>query len=313
MNQSHDLLANPFDDAMREGCVRSESVLRLDRSGRLTRTYGAKGKGPGEITGIGPLFATESSVHVSSSGTGRILRYSKADGTTTGSYQLVGFLSSVAQDGEYTLFGNYAPDRGTTVTRWRRDSVDSRHMVAIPAEYVASPALGPTFPVVHVATFGDSVLIGFMGTPYLVVSDRSGTVSETVFVPWVRRKTYPSDLDKAMQGSPSARVGQLSALFHLHRRPDGQTVLAYYDHDMVDGVLSSRPFLSLLSRDRRTACLDREMVVSQDSRALMAFSGDTIFVLESQVEADQTRSTITRYLLSAEGYDWVSTKPKGGH
>ena len=67
MNQSHDLLANPFDDAMREGCVRSESVLRLDRSGRLTRTYGTKGKGSGEITGIGPLFATESRVYVSSS------------------------------------------------------------------------------------------------------------------------------------------------------------------------------------------------------------------------------------------------------
>lgn len=84
-------------------------------------------------------------------------------------------------------------------------------------------------------------------------------------------------------------------------------MLIYYDAYPEGERMNSRVYVSVLSPDRRQACVDAELAVSRDTEPLMAFSGDTLFVLEGHVQGQRVRSTVKRYLVSSAGCDWVPT------
>lgn len=285
----------------------SERVSRFGRDGGLLMTYGRQGKGPAEITGIGPVLIGDSTLYVTASGNARIERYARNSGEPMGGFSLVGFVTSIRKDGERAWLGMYDPNSRSMVTAWNIGTDQFTTLIAVPEQYRAFPVLGGTFPGVTVATFGDSLLVGFMGTSYVVVAAKNGVVTDTIHIPAQRRRRYPQDLAAAMRGTPPQRLGALSALFHAQYMPTGEVALVYYDNEYSDGAVSSRVFVSVLSVDRSVACVDAEIPVSPDGLPVMTFTGDTLHVLEGRVEGQQVRRTVKRYVISSDGCDWLPT------
>lgn len=302
-----ELAVDPSDGSYYVADFLAERVLRFDRRGVLLATYGSKGHGPGEIAGIGSMLVADSTLYVAGAENARIEGYVRYSGEPSGAFQLAGYVTSFAQDGAHAWLGNYEPRRRTGVTVWEINTEEFRHMISIPAEYERAPALGGTFPSVLVAPFGDSLVIGFMGTPYLLVATKAGTVTDTVWVPVQRRRPYPADVGVAMQARAPERIGAISALAYASIRPTREMMLIHFDAQLREGLRTTRVYVSLLSADRRQACVDAELAVSQDGLPTMAIRGDTLFVLEGHVEDRRARNTVKRYLISNAGCDWVPT------
>lgn len=310
VGQVREFAVDPYDGSYYVADRLAERVLRFDRHGALLVVYGSKGRGPGEITGIGPMMITDSSLYVATAENARIERFVRATGVSRGAFELTGFVSSFVRSGDVAWLGNYDPGRRTSVTAWEIDTKRSSHLIATPADYERTPALGGTFPGVFVAPLGDSLLVGFMATPYVVVATRTGTVTDTIRVPVRRRRPFPdpADVDRAMRSrQPLERFSAIPALFYVRLLPTGEPLLIHYDSSVLDGTLSSRVYVSLLSPDLRQACVDGELMVSADTEPMMGFRADTLFVLEGRVEGQRARNVVRRYLVSADGCDWIGT------
>ena len=90
-------------------------------------------------------------------------------------------------------------------------------------------------------------------------------------------------------------------LIALHRGPQG-VVAVHFDYTLQGSLPTARAFVSLLAPDLRRGCIDAPLEVSQDARPLVAFRGDTLFVLEQEIVADEKSVTrITPYVVSAAG------------
>lgn len=183
VGQPREFTVDPYDGSYYVADRLAERVLRFDRRGVLRLLYGRKGRGPGEITGIGPMLVTDSSLYVSASENARIERFDRGSGAASGAFRVSGYVTSFVRDGDEAWIGSYDPERPTSVSVWETGTQRLRHLVPIPAEYERSARLGGSFPGVFVAPFGDSLLVGFMGTPYIVVATREGMVTDTVSVP----------------------------------------------------------------------------------------------------------------------------------
>jgi hypothetical protein len=73
-------------------------------------------------------------------------------------------------------------------------------------------------------------------------------------------------------------------------------------------VFRADVYLSVLSADLRTACLDGPVPVAGQLQPREAIAGDTLFVLDRRLHpAGTMESWIVLYVIDTSGCDWVET------
>lgn len=303
-------------------------IVEFDGSGRFMGRYGSPGQGPGEFEGIGETVLALDSVvgaadyrsrvfHFFDRGTRRFVGSRRVNGAP-GTGKVV--------DGTVWLTNLNTETRlGMSVWPLSREGIDEHsaqlppvqaNLVPLPAEYLQSEPLRGTYPLAHAAPWADSALAGFAAGPWLVVVNRAGAVLDSISIPVARRRGVPSGIVQELNrpGFDARNLfRRLSGLYGLSRTVDGHFVAVHIDPELHGGNrITGRLFVSLVSPDRRRACVDREIPVSQVSQPIVALQGDSIYVVEQHVRGESgSATTVTTYQVTPDGCDWLSTAGKG--
>lgn len=294
-------------------------IVRFDREGRPTETYGAgRGSGPGELEGLGPTFVVDSLVVAEDAGDDLLELFDRRTGEHVGSREFTGNLGRAVPEDSIVWLGNMSRTKNSSVLLWRFDSDVLEYDVVLPEEYRRSAPLYGTFTRFSVAPAGDTVLVGYMGLDRLSVHDRDLNRLGWVGVPAERRREQPDELVRRVNetGGAQERFSVTSFLFGVHRLPDGHVAVVHYDQDL--GSVTSRRieaevYVSLLSADLDRACVDRRVPTADAAQPVLQMRGDTLFLLQQEVREDRARARtfVEAFRISAAGCEWRPTARSG--
>lgn len=318
------LAVDPQDGSFYVSDFFADRVFRFRRDGSLARTYGRPGRGPGEfltptlvfVLDEGTLAAADDEharIHLFDRRTGAFLRSVPHEGRLGSSPPVV--------LGETVWMPSHNRGRGSSVLAWNAGGDGVRYLVPLPADYVRSAqGLGryAAFYSMGVLTaWADTLLVGMNGRNELLLTRADGRVLDTLHVPAARRRGVPDDVRARLDEDRKATAREIfrtaSILNQAARAPDGSTLLVHHDSDLEGelpgGLITARVFASIVSPDRRRACVDAEIPVSRDARPIEGARGDTLFVLDRRITAGERLETwVIAYRLDTRRCEWLPTR-----
>ena len=297
-------------------------IIRFGRDGRIVQRYGRLGEGPGEFKGMGTTFILNDSVVVGVDARRRLFKlFSRLDGAYLESFRYQGSIrgnvSVVA--GMVVAPSMEFEDGFTSVLIWDPDADSFRYIVDLPEPYMQSlkgiGAFAGTLAGGSVLTWADTMLVGMLGMNELRLATWEGEVLDTIRPPSVRRRGAPHDLhvkyDTDMSLSFKDRVEMKSLLTGIYRMSDGQTALVHYDQTITGEIPMvewlAAIYLTVLSADRQTACVDGFVPYTNETRARLAVSRDTLFLLDRTINetGDDLKTWIRLYEIDTSGCVWL--------
>jgi hypothetical protein len=285
-------------------------VVRFDRTGVPIRAYGGQGDGPGEMRAVGlPIVLDDSTVAVADQGRQRLSLYDQESGAFRGTVPVSGIIRSAVSGGDSVWLGDLDADRRTTVALWDRQSDSVTYLGRMPTEYVESSPLRGIFNASHIEVWGDTILVGLAGSSRLDLLRLDGTPLDSVTVPARERRGVPSDVVRRLSpGVPFPEMfSLLSGLFAVRRRSDGTVALVHGDGRIDGRRIGESLYVSLLSPDRRRACVDAFLPTSEDAQPLVGFVGDTLLVLEQWLAGQRVTTSIKRFTIAPDRCSWLPT------
>lgn len=309
----------------------ADRLFIFNRGGSLTRIVGHHGGGPGEFERIGSVTLPYGPWLLQDArGTSlTVLERQTAREVTRLHY--VGVLGSVAATGEHLFLGLFSEgtEHVVSVTRWdsisagRGEMVLQPSLLALPLRYSRYPELA-LFNHVIVAATGNSLLVGFGATDWLVRTGVDGGPADTVEVPTrVRRGAPPSRLPRFQDASLTFHdaVSSLSHLLGAWFMNDGHLVLWYQEAATSDRArrnadITGHAVIAVLSQGLDRACLETILLAPGSNRTRLAFSRDTLYSLDQNIGtapdgAATVQSIVRRYAVDLAPCRWVPTR-RGG-
>lgn len=287
-------------------------VVQVDRRGVPVRVFGRKGRGPGEFTQVGQMAPFADLLLVENSGQGALNLFRRGSGQFVKARPHDGILNDYALAGDTGWFGLQSVERGTSVGRWTAGDDRLDYLVPLPKEYRESQPLAGIFNGVSLAKWADTLVVGLAGSNRLLLVGARGEPLDTVTLPVARRRGVPDDIARRLEKMDfPAMFSSISALFDIGRLSDGRIALVHYDQEIAGPRIMADVYLTVLSPDRKRACVDARLPVTRDSQPYTAFRGDTLFVLEQKLEdagTGQPKTSITAYRLSTERCRWTAVE-----
>lgn len=300
----------------------SGRMLRFRRDGGFMRSYGRPGEGPGEFAGLGRGFILNDSVVVGRDNHRNLLTRFSRDGTYLGSTRYDGFKdgwTAVAGDLAFVPAIDLQDYKMVRLWDWRRDSMVGS-AIDLPDPYRRSlRGMDVYFGVLagsSVAAWTDTILVGTVAENELYMATWDDRMLDTLHLPRARRRGVPRDAqeridDPSLQVSFKERMEMLSTLEGLYRMPDGSTVAVHHD-GLIDGEppmveFLADVYLTVLSPDRRTACVDGSVPFANQLRTQIDAARDTLFLLDRTLTAvgDTMKSWIRVYEIDTSECEWL--------
>ena len=300
-------------------------MLRFARDGRYMRAYGRPGEGPGEFRGLGRGFILNDSIVVGRDNHRNLLTRFSREGEHLGSTRYEGF-----KDGWAAVAGDVAllpaidleSHKMVSLWDWRRDEMLGK-AIDLPVPYRRSlRGRDIYFGVLagsSIVAWADTMLVGTVAENELYLATWDDRMLDTLHLPRVRRRGVPNDVqeridDPSDQVSFKERMEMLSTLEGLYRMPDGSTVAVHHD-GIIDGEPPMVEFLAevyvtVLSPDRRTACVDGAVQFANQLRTQIAAARDTLFLLDRTLTAlgDTMKSWIRVYEIDTSPCGWLPVR-----
>lgn len=290
-------------------------VVAFSAQGSESRAIGKSGEGPGEFRLPGQLLLVDSgrTLAVNDVARGRFVLFDARTGKYLREVKVpvsqLG-LGSIASDGT-VLFAQRLGQQ--PFVRWdvARDSI-AGFGAAEPLEAGAVPVqMSLGIPgVVQV----DSLLLGWRPAEsgvsvFSLRGDRIGRFA----VPRSRRRGEPEDFVSAQRAAWQVRrdslVGSLTA--GVHRMSDGRILLVSIDQDGTIGpnrkvrYSNFRYFVSVLSADLKSACVDARVPFTTDAVTIPAFVNDELVMLGRTVtDANAVVSSVERFSIRTDQCKW---------
>jgi hypothetical protein len=282
-------------------------VVRFSPNGAWLDEVGRKGEGPGEF--IGPTQAVPLPGGQFAVGDDQLRRLTIFDsgGSRLREVTYPGIIRTVVTGHGAIWFGGVEQASETGIMRWDGDS-SFRRFFPFPQSYKQNPPLRGIFTIVALDTWGDTLVGGYSGSNDIVFLDTAGRELQRVGLPVARRKgvTAAGLTRLAAPDTPfPERFSALSGLFQLHRLSSGQIAALHMDQVLDGNAIESVAYLSLLSADRKHACVDGTVPVHGGGHPFTSFQGDTLMVTEQEAQSDPVQTVIHRYLVSAARCEWV--------
>lgn len=282
----------------------SNRVVRYSRDGVPLAQYGSPGGGPGEIRDAGEVFVVDSLVVVADVGSNDLVLFEKS-GRFVREVDYKGVLGTISLKDSLVFAGALRTQTG--LLRWNVTSDRISYGVPVPSIYTELAPLAGIYTGVAVQVLPeDKVLYGFMGTDWIAQTDRSlGESTDRIEIPAVRRRGVPDNVHEAFQNTNfPEKFSALSALFDLHRLPNGTISVIHFDQAYHRGRrASARVYLSLLKLETRpiVGCLDKEIPVSEVAQPEVAWRRDTLFVLHRNVDVERRKAEAIIDVYSVRG------------
>lgn len=310
-----------------------DHIVRFGPTGAPEFIFGRRGQGPGELAAIGSTFVIDTFV-VQFHRTRSVAIYSRTTGTLLTSRMLRGYATSIAKSAEHVWIGTFDLEsrRGLAVvqaSRLFRQAEESDFEVLqatvapFPSQYARFPGLD-IFNWVSVMPMGRGALVGFAGgTNELYLADSAKGVTDTVVIPFARRRGVSQDalpfFAPRSRAGFEEQLGSVSALQGLWPASRGRGLIWYQDNSARvtrkghSDEFTGRAYLSILSADATTVCVDVEVPFPGSHWPRLAFSRDTLYALD-QIVPDtgppRVYSVVRRYVLDDNQCEWLPTTPR---
>lgn len=287
-------------------------VLAYARSGGLRRQFGNAGKGQGQFqdpfmavilsdTVLGVLDPYRADIQLFDWRDGQFLRSQHLD--------LSIVMSANAIDGSVWL-GGVSPIHQKGLARWDLASDSVSYMVELPRSYRRNRTIRNSWIHVTHAARDSFLVVGFSADQEILVVDSLGHTVDSFVVPHVRRRGIPTNFESKVSATTDPEAGEavalLSMLLQIGVAPDGALLFAHYDGRMVGRIPVATIYVSVVSPDLKTACVDA--VVPQQHETIMPvrFQGDTLFAIEQLVDASlRAQTTAVGYRIDRSSCDWL--------
>ena len=322
LGNPHTLVVDTADGSFLISDFFQGGIIRFGRDGRIVQRYGRLGEGPGEFKGMGTTFILNDSVVVGVDAQRRLFTlFSRGDGEHVESFRYRG---SIGGDVSVVAGMVVAPsmefeDGFTSVLIWDPGEGSFRYIVDLPEPYMQSlkgiGAFAGATASGSVLVWPDTMLVGMAGVNELVLATWEGEVLDTVHPPGVRRRGVPENAqvkyETDMSMSFKDRVEMMSLLVGIYRLQDGETVLVHFDQTITGEIPMvewlADIYLTVLSADRRTACVDGFVPYTNETRARLAVSRDTLFLLDRTINetGDDLKTWIRLYEIDTSGCVWL--------
>jgi len=288
----------------------NQRVARFGRDGRLVRTYGTPGSGPGEIGLARGVFLADSYVVVTDTRAGTLVLYDRQDGDFQRSVPLIGYTGNVFSTASDTAWiGVRDPTTGTVITGWAVDTDSLVHVGQIPDEFEEYPQIARAqgLPVV---SWADSLLVGFGLLNTVFLYSKAGSVLDTIPIPVRYRRGNSKESFERADGSAVKLANSTSALWGMHKMPSGDVALVHYDLTVEERgdrprIRNTTVYLSVLRNDLATACVDRRVAVESDAQPVIQFLGDTLFMVRQRVENESASLFMSIWQIDTGPCSWV--------
>ena len=288
-------------------------VVRFSPSGAWLDVIGRAGEGPGEFRG--PTRAVPLPGGRFAVGDDQLRRLTLFDsaGTRLREVQYPGIIRNVVQEDGVVWFGGVEEASETGIMRWDGGSTFQR-LFPFPRSYKQNPPLRGIFTIVALDVWSDTVVGGYSGSNDIVFLDTAGHELQRIGLPVGRRKGVTA-AGLATLAAPETpfpeRFSALSGLFQLHRLSSGQIAALHMDQVLDGNAIESVAYLSLLSADRKHACVDGMVPVHGGGHPYTGFQGDTLLVTEQEAQTEPVQTVVHRYLVVSDGCEWVAIAGRG--
>jgi hypothetical protein len=207
----------------------------------------------------------------------------------------------------------------TTALAWDLETDSVRYLGPLPAEYEASLRSIGRYAAFYamgvLAAWEDTLLVGMRGRNELVLMDHHGTVLDTLHPPVSRRRGVPQNVQQLFDEQRLPRrelYRRVSATAHVNRRSDGSILLVHHDAEVEESdgpsIITADALVTVITADRRRACVDADLPVSPDARPIHGARGDTLFLLDRRIVGERMETWIVPYLVDTAGCDWIDIR-----
>ena len=288
-------------------------VFHYSNNGSLIRRYGRQGEGPGEWKEAGVVLPWGNEhVMVLSWSPYAIQLFRRSDGHFEERHPLNTPVESVVPGPEGLWLSGAHHGTSSAIRRLRLGESEARPVLRLPGEYTEGGPVGGIFPEMPFAMWADTLHVGFMPLPYLIVADTTGRELDRFEVPAARRKGGTADpataIDEVLAGGRaySEVFGLFSVAGGVHRRPNGTIVVVHFDMGTEVGPVSTVGlWVTVIDESRKSACVDAEIPLEPGSRPAIGFEGDLFLVLESVVRRGDSVTVLRRIEVDVDGCDWM--------
>ena len=291
---------------------RQPRVFHYSAEGRLIRSYGKRGQGPGEWEEAQiALPHGGNHVLVLSWKPFAVQRFERSTGRFEERFPLRGYVESavVEGDGLWLSGPHYTPR--SAVRRLQLGDDEAEPVVDLPKPYTEGSPVGGMFNSVPFTKWADTLLVAFMPLREVILANENGRELDRFAVPAVHRRQAPADPEAAIEENlRNADYFSTFSLFSLargvHRRSDGSFLLVHGDFTGDDPPLRTETlWVSVVHRDRASACPDARVSLGPESHPVVGFEDDTLLVLEQVLRGGDAATVLRRIAVEADDCDWV--------
>lgn len=266
-------------------------VLEYSRDGRLLRTFGRRGKGPGEFSSPSWMVVLgDSQLLVKNEPAFRMEAFDLRSGawvwgrrfdakTTTG----------LAAVGDAVVMGLLDAGRGSSFVSFSDSGSALQPNGHLPSDAHGDPLLTDAFRLTQLATHGDTIAQAYEVSNWLYLLTMDGALVDSVHIPVARRKGAPVKLLpllRANQELGMKAVNHVSQPQVLQWIGEGIIGLVTVDPDRTSSRFIGPAFLSVVDVRRRRACVDGPLPAPADPPPATTWRGDTLLMQYQDVTVD---------------------------
>ncbi|MEP6833122.1 MAG: 6-bladed beta-propeller [Gemmatimonas sp.] len=277
--------------------VGSNHVFEFDRSGKLVRRIGQKGRGPGEFVSTSSLaMVGDTMLAINDPALKRVSLYEIHRHEFGRIIPLPGLSLGIAATGDTLLFGVQDLTHKTSLARVVLRDGSMKQLGPIPASISNNPGVAASFPFGVAAAATSGYRVGFLGSNVIYHVDENGALIDSV-VPAIRhRRGVPTDLAErlAMKGaSAEVEAASTSSLITMARLPDGRTAVVHMDFTVERTSVTGKAYLSTISANGKSACIDLLIPTTEETRPMFAIHLDTLFAVQNIVQQKSSAVSTT--------------------
>ena len=241
----------------------------------------------------------------------RVTLFDLRTGTFKRSFPLLaGWLPNLTIQGSSIIAGYLDSDLRSAIVEFspNGDRVTSEGVV--PGLFSRHPQLIAGFGAVYFTRSGSDTYAAFEVSQSVFHWKRGARTGDELPIPAVRRKGVKPANIEALLNDPSKYetiAFDRSIPYGLAFIAPGRLALVTLDGTLnTKGGLSGTYFVTIIDLSRRRACADLEVPAPHDPRPLLAFSGDTLVVVQQGADpAGQPASAIRRFRIVTDGCEWL--------
>jgi hypothetical protein len=286
------------------------TVLEISKSGEVTRRFGTRGQGPGELTRPTHVVVLGDSSLVVLDGR-RMVAYSLGDRRPLWHRTLPRQADGLSVQGARILLPALDAEQRTSIIAFGGAADSMRRGGPFPHPYGQHPPIDATFGfAIRVAPLqGDTLVYAYHANEFLYWGPLSGGPYDSLRIARRHRNGAPPGVIAAAARDLSAlqeNAYALSAPWVLAPFSGGRIAYVAVDQRLLPGRLAGTLFVSVVDRRTGLTCPDARIPIEDDPPGYVAFVGDTLVVAHQDETRERVpRTIIRRFLVGTGGCAWT--------